>query len=139
MKIILSSIIIVALFSAHSIAQNFQVIVNPANSVSELNNSDLSKIFLKTKSSWNDGLKIVPVDLNARSETRGTFSQEIHGRSVGAIRSHWQQAAFSGAGTAPLERPNDAEVITFVKNNPGAIGYVSAGADVSSVKVIAVN
>lgn len=120
-------------------AQNFKVIVNEANATTSLSKKEVSEIFLKTKSSWDDGSKIVPVDQTARSATRAEFSQEIHGRSVGAIRSHWQQAAFSGAGTAPAERPSDAEVIAYVKNNPGAVGYISADADVSGVKVVAVN
>ncbi len=120
-------------------AQSFQVIVNEANATSALSKKEVSEVFLKTKGKWADGSKIVPVDLSARAATRAAFSQEIHGRSVGAIRSHWQQAAFSGAGTAPVERPDDAAVIAFVKNNPGAVGYVSADADVSGVKVLTIN
>lgn len=136
-KLILSSLLFLIPLLVQ--AQSFQVIVNEANPVSEISTSDISKIFLKTKSSWEDGSKVIPIDLNARSATRGAFSQEIHGRSVGAIRSHWQQAAFSGAGTAPVERSGDSDVITFVRNNPGAIGYVSVDADVTGVKVITIN
>ncbi|MCR9133134.1 MAG: substrate-binding domain-containing protein [bacterium] len=137
-KIILSTLFLFVASVALQ-AQNFKVIVNEANATTSLSKKDVSEIFLKTKTSWDDGSKIVPVDQTARSATRAEFSQEIHGRSVGAIRSHWQQAAFSGAGTAPAERPSDAEVIAFVKNNPGAVGYISADADVSGVKVVAVN
>lgn len=75
-------------------AQNFKVIVNEANATTSLSKKEVSEIFLKTKSSWDDGSKIVPVDQTARSATRAEFSQEIHGRNVGAIRSHWQQASF---------------------------------------------
>jgi ABC-type phosphate transport system substrate-binding protein len=137
-KIILSTLFLFVASVALQ-AQNFKVIVNEANATTSLSKKDVSEIFLKTKTSWDDGSKIVPVDQTARSATRAEFSQEIHGRSVGAIRSHWQQAAFSGAGTAPAERPSDAEVIAFVKNNPGAVGYISADADVSGVKVVAIN
>lgn len=75
-------------------AQNFKVIVNEANATTSLSKKEVSEIFLKTKSSWDDGSKIVPVDQTARSATRAEFSQEIHGRNGGAIRSHWQQASF---------------------------------------------
>ncbi len=77
--------------------------------------------------------------MNARSATREAFSNEVHGRNVGAIRSYWQQAAFSGAGTAPVERSNDAEIIDFVKANAGAVGYISASSEATGVKVISVN
>jgi ABC-type phosphate transport system substrate-binding protein len=120
-------------------AQSFKVIVNETNATETLTKKEVSEIFLKTMKKWADGSEVVPVDLNARSQTRATFSQEVHGRGVGAIRSYWQQAAFSGAGTAPLERSDDAEVIAFVKANAGAIGYIAADTDAAGVKEVSVN
>lgn len=131
--------IILIAFATEATAQSFEVIVNEANTTETISEKELSEIFLKTKVKWEDGSSIEPVDLNARSEIREAFSQQIHGRGVGAIRNHWQQAAFSGAGTAPLERSSDAEVINFVKANPGAVGYISAGTDASGVKILSIN
>lgn len=120
-------------------AQSYKIIVNEANATASITKQDASNIFLKKKSKWDDGTKIEPIDLAASSATRAAFSEDIHGRGVGAIRSHWQQAAFSGAGTAPLERGNDADVVAFVKSNPGAVGYISAEATADGVKVLTVN
>lgn len=131
--------LLTTLFVANATAQSFKVIVNEANTETTVSKSDLSAIFLKTKTKWADGSSITPVDLTARAAVREAFSKEVHGRGVGAIRSHWQQAAFSGAGTAPIERSSDADVITFVKSNPGAVGYISADTDATGVKVLQVN
>lgn len=120
-------------------AQSYKIIVNEANASSGISKSEASDIFLKKKSKWDDGTKIEPVDLAASSPIRAAFSEDVHGRGVGAIRSHWQQAAFSGAGTAPLERGSDADVVAFVKSNPGAVGYISADAATDGVKVLTVN
>ena len=120
-------------------AQSYKIIVNEANATASISKSDASDIFLKKKTKWDDGSKVIPVDQDARSAAREAFSQDVHGRGVGAIRSHWQQAAFSGAGTAPLERGSDADVVAFVKSNPGAVGYVSAEANTDGVKVLTVN
>lgn len=140
MKNLLSILIILLVAAAtEATAQSFKVIVNEANTTETISEKELSEIFLKTKTKWDDGSSIEPVDLNARSEVREAFSEQIHGRGVGAIRNHWQQAAFSGAGTAPLERSSDAEVIDFVKSNPGAVGYISTDTDASGVKVITTN
>ncbi|MAO66329.1 MAG: hypothetical protein CL666_15145 [Balneola sp.] len=137
----LYSIIILLLisFATEVSAQSYQVIVNESNSTAEISKGDLSDIFLKKKTKWDYGSAITPVDLNARSGVREAFSKDIHGRGIGAIRSYWQQAAFSGAGTAPLERSGDAEVIDFVKSNPGAVGYISADTDAAGVKVLSIN
>lgn len=120
-------------------AQNYVLVANESVAETSLSKDDVSHIFLKTKTKWSDGSAITPVDQSARAAVREAFSQDVHGRGVGAIRSHWQQAAFSGAGTAPIERGNDADVVAFVKSNPGAVGYVSTEAATDGVKVIAVN
>lgn len=137
-KILILLTVLILAVTGITEAQSYQVIVNNTNSVSNITKSDLSAIFLKTTNRWDNGTNIEPVDLSSRSAVRADFSQDVHGRSVGAIRSHWQQAAFSGAGTAPLERGSDADVIEFVRNNPGAIGYISAGINASGVKTLQV-
>jgi len=91
---------------------------------------------MKKKTKWDSGSAVMPVDLGASSKVRETFSQEIHGKSLGAVRSSWQQAAFSGTGSAPPEKTGDSEVIDFVKKNSGAIGYVTASTNTDGVKVI---
>ncbi|WP_445666261.1 substrate-binding domain-containing protein [Fodinibius sp. AD559] len=131
--------VILIAFATEATAQSFKVIVNEANATETISKKELSKIFLKNKTKWDDGSSITPVDLKASSGTRKAFSNEILGRDVGAIRSYWQQAAFSGAGTAPVERSSEAEVITFVKNNPGAVGYISESTDASGAKVLTIN
>ncbi|NGP87847.1 substrate-binding domain-containing protein [Fodinibius halophilus] len=126
-------------FATEATAQSYKVIVNSANSTESISKKNLSEIFLKNKTKWDDGSSISPVDLKSSSATRKAFSNDVLGRDVGAIRSYWQQAAFSGKGTAPVERSSDAEVITFVKNNPGAVGYISESTDASGVKVLTIN
>lgn len=120
-------------------AQSYKVIVNSGNSTSSISKKEVSDLFLKKKTKWDNGNAVMPVDQAASSKARETFTQDIHGKSVSAVRSFWQQAAFSGTASAPPEKANDAEVIEFVKKNSGAIGYVSTSASVSDVKVLTVN
>lgn len=120
-------------------AQSFKVIVNQSNTVSSLTAKEISHYFLKKETKWTNGDAVVPVDLSAKSGVREDFSNNIHGKSVSAIKSYWQQYVFAGKGTPPIEKNTDAEVVDFVKRNAGAIGYVSANADVSGVKVLTVN
>lgn len=120
-------------------AQNYKIIVNNANSTSSISSTDLSKLFLKKKKKWDNGEKVVPIDQSASSDVRKEFTKVIHKKSVGAIKSYWQQFVFAGSGTPPIEKKSDEEVIAFVKGNSGAIGYVSSGANTSGVKVITTN
>jgi ABC-type phosphate transport system substrate-binding protein len=114
------------------------VIVNNANSISEITKDKLSDIFLKKVSKWSDNKKIVPVNLKAESKTRQSFAKSIHNKSVNAVKAYWQKKIFTGKGVPPVEKRSNAEVIAFVKDNPGAVGYVSSNAAVSGVKVVEV-
>ena len=66
------------------------------------------------------------------------FDAHRAGRSAKQIESFWQQQIFSGKDVPPEQKASDAEVIAWVKANPGAIGYVSAGSAVSGVTVVKV-
>jgi ABC-type phosphate transport system substrate-binding protein len=76
------------------------------------------------------------VDQGKASSVRAAFSKAVLGRPVSAVESYWQQQIFSGKDVPPAAKGSDDEVVTFVKANPGAIGYVSAGASTAGVKVV---
>ena len=135
--ILLAAVFITALGEVS--AQSFKIIVNQSNGTNSLTKKEASDFFLKKKAKWTSGIVVMPVDLASGSRTRESFSQQIHEKGTSAIRSFWQQAAFSGTASAPPEKASDDEVIDYVKKNPGAIGYVSSTANTSSVKVISVN
>lgn len=121
--------VFVAAPEAH--AQEFVVIVNASNPVSELSRSDVSRAFLKRAG------RLIAVDLDVRSAVRETFSRSVHGRSASAILAYWQQQIFAGKDVPPAERNSDADVLAFVRDNPKGIGYVAAGTPLSSgVKAI---
>lgn len=111
-----------------TVAQQYQVIVNAGNPVSELPASEVDKLFQRRRSSWDHGGSVVPIDLPEDSPVRSAFSQDVYGKSVAAIKAYWQRQIFSGRGVPPVVKANDAEVIAMVQSDPGAIGYVSSGA-----------
>lgn len=126
----------VRLARAEGPARPFRIVVNPGNQVSSLDRRFLSQAFLKKITSWDGGDPIRPVDLPANAEARRHFSEAIHGRSVSAVKSYWQQMIFSGRGVPPPELEGDEAVIRHVTRHPGGIGYVSPSADLQGAKVI---
>jgi len=58
----------------------------------------------------------------------------VHQRRVQAVLHYWQQQVFSGRGHPPPVLPSDAAVIEYVARTPGAIGYVSSGIRLTTVK-----
>jgi ABC-type phosphate transport system substrate-binding protein len=117
--------------------QGFKIVVNEANPTDTISKQQLSDIFMKKTDTWSNGQRALPVDQAASASTRHGFSKVIFGRDANAIKSYWQRQIFSGRGVPPPEKASDDEVLSFVRENSGAIGYVSSNTDVGSgVKVL---
>jgi ABC-type phosphate transport system substrate-binding protein len=116
--------------------QSFLLVVNSENPVNSLSRDDVSKLFLGKVGRWEHGEEVLPADQSSDSALRERFSDEIHGRSVSAIKAYWQQQVFAGQGVGPPELGSDSEVVDHVQRHSGAIGYVSAKTSTKDVKVI---
>ncbi len=136
--ILLSCLGLLVLMTAarSSSAADFQVVVHSANPVESLSSGELGQLFLKKNTRWEGGAATEPID-QADGAVRNAFSERVHGKSVGAIKSYWQRQIFSGRATPPPELSSDSEVLAFVRSHPWAIGYVSAGVSAGNgVKVV---
>ena len=115
-----------------------RVVIHPDNTITALSKDDLAAIYLKRTTRWPDGTTARPVDITRSVPVREHFSRAVLGRSTGAMVAYWQQQIFSGRGVPPTELASEAAVIRFVRDNPGAVGYVSPDADVRGVRVVEV-
>ena len=104
----------------------FLVVVNEANAVETMSVEQLSKIFLRKLARWQNGSRITVVDQHPATPVRERFSADVHRRPVAAVVAYWQQQIFSGRELPPSERKDDAAVLEHVRQNPEAVGYVSA-------------
>ena len=50
---------------------------------------------------------------------RQAFSRDVHQKSADAVAAYWQTAVFSGRDVPPAIAKSDAEVLAFVRANPG--------------------
>jgi ABC-type phosphate transport system substrate-binding protein len=108
-------------------AADFVVVVHTGNSQSALPAAEISKLFLHRITLWSSSERVMPVDLTEDSPVRASFSRAIHERSTAAVKAYWQKMIFSGRDVPPPEKSSAAEVLAYVRANPGAIGYVPAG------------
>ena len=122
---------------ADDAAPLFVLIVHPDNPADSVDSKFVSDAFLKKITRWSGGGVIKPVDLAPASSTRKSFSDKVHRRSVSAVRSYWQVQVFSGRDVPPPELSSDDDVVKFVLKHPGAIGYVTSGAKLGGVRVVA--
>jgi ABC-type phosphate transport system substrate-binding protein len=119
-------------------ASSYKVIIHPSNPATQVSRLKVGEMFLKKTTRWPDGYPVMPVEPSGKSPVRQRFTLETYGKQVIAISAYWQQMIFGGRGVPPPEKSSDADVVAFVRDTPGAIGYVWSGSDLSGVKVVAV-
>ncbi len=132
-------LVLLALFLAPAglAEEGFKVIVNSSNGASSVTRSQLSRYFLKKTTTWSNGQQVAPVQ-PADERVRSAFSRDVHGKSLGALTSYWNQVVFSGRDVPPLEKRTEEAVVEYVRSTPGAIGFVSPETATSGVKVVSV-
>lgn len=117
----------------------YRVVVHASNPVTQLTRTQVSAIFLRTVTLWDNRQPVLPVDQAADAPVRRTFTKQVHRRTIASIQTWWQQQTFAGRGVAPPIRESDREVLGYIRQFPNAIGYVHADADLGSdVKLIAI-
>lgn len=126
---VLRSLAAVTLLSVAPLAagaqQGYALIVNTANPTTSITREQAARIFLRKVTSWESGQPAAPVDLAEGAPARVAFSKEVLGKSVGAVKSYWLQAIYSGGSPPPPERATESDVVAFVRSNPNAIGYIA--------------
>ncbi len=124
-------------FIGHAEGEEVLVIVNSGVAQGEISAKDLGNIFLGKKSSWDGGMKTVPVTLEA-GDAHEKFLKSYIKKSSSQFSTFWKQAVFTGQGIPPKSVTSEADVVKFVNENAGAVGYILSSTPHDGVKVIAV-
>jgi hypothetical protein len=115
---LISTLLAFSLGAAH--AQNV-VIIGHA-SVNRLDTTTVQRIFTG-KVIEVDGTHVTAVNLKSGT-LRDRFLQRYLNQDDDKYIAYWTVRRFIGKGIPPRELSSAAEVIDFVQNTPGAIGYI---------------
>ena len=114
------------------------IIANPGLDDNSIEQKDLQRIYLGKQTRWEDNTSIVPVMLKT-GPLHDEFIEGYLERSVQRFVTYWRQMVFTGKGMPPKSFASESDLVDFVARTPGSVGFASAGANVSSVKVLAVD
>ena len=95
-----------------------------AHSSVNLAEKELREVYVGEKQ-FAGAVKLVPVD---NAVVQSDFLERVISMRADKYASLWVKKGFRGEATVPTTKSSDAEVIKFVKNTPGAVGYVSGPA-----------
>lgn len=110
------------------------IIVNQKSPVDALNGNDVKNIFLGKTSHWPDNSKIHFALL--RGEIHKNFLKQFVGRTESQYNNYWKKMLFTGKGSKPKSYADEEEMLKYVRETAGAIGYVSAGTPTKEIKIV---
>jgi len=113
------------------------VVANPEIKADSISRSELRSVFTGATFNLKDGTRVKPVLLK-EGATHTKFVADELGTSETALLIDWRQRVFSGQATMPKTLGSEAEMVTYVAQTQGAVGYISEATPHDGVKVLAV-
>lgn len=110
------------------------VVVHPARR-DVLSVEELAQVYLRRKRFWSDGTPIAPLNLGPDDPLRARFVGLVLRRSPARLAEHWNRQYFDGV-LPPATLGTPAAVLRFVAADRNAVGYLPAGAEDGSVRVV---
>lgn len=114
----LSGLLLGALLAPAAVAADVFVITHPGTDISA---ADVREVFLGDKQ-FAGVVKLVPVDNTA---VQSDFLTRVVKFDAAKYATAWTKKSFRDGLNPPAVRGSDAEVVAYVRQTPGAIGYVS--------------
>jgi len=138
-KILIFMLLLCALGFVFVVPAFAKVLIIANNSVAQesLNKEDIQNIFLGKMAKWPDNSSINFA--TSETDVHEEFLKTYINRSSDQFRNYWRKMVFTGKGQKPKAFKTDEELIQFVSETSGAIGYVSTDATIKNVKTITVN
>lgn len=116
-------------------AGDVKVVANRSVRADAISLSDLRSVFLLQRRTLRDGSVVSPV-LQKSGPTHEAFLRQYLDRDDEEMQTYYQGLVFTVKGSMPKELHSDDQVVAYVAQTRGAIGYVSSATAAPNVKVL---
>ena len=110
--------------SATEAVADVVVIVNPKSGVEKLSHDEVVNIFLGRFRQFPSGLSALSADLPPAQPEKAIFYHLLVNKELAEINSYWARLVFSGRTVPPKLVGSNDDMLNWVANTRGAIGYV---------------
>jgi ABC-type phosphate transport system substrate-binding protein len=97
------------------------IVANSAAGVNKVSLADVRDMFLKKRTSWPGGAKVVPVNINDGNGLRNDFRAKVLGMTSAQEKAYWQERKIKAGESTPSEFGDTLRAVFKLR---GAIGYV---------------
>lgn len=116
--------------------QQIKIVGNQVGPPNQLSEGELRSIFKAQKQWWSGDTKISIVLLKSSVPISQVVAEKVFGMSVKEVKTYWIQIVFRGKAKTPKHFDSEDALIAYIADTPGAIGVVSASANVEALKTI---
>lgn len=123
---------LVLLFNIYAEGKNTKVkiVVSRESPIIQIDEQDVSLIFLGKKTLWESDLRLSPAMLRENHPAMQSFIENVLHKSISQYRTYWRKLLFSGAGTVPKTFRRPEELYLYLESNPGAVGVTPADSEI---------
>ncbi len=113
------------------------LIVNNSVAQTSISKEDVELVFLGKKKQWDNGDTIRLAALR-KGTVNESFLREYVNKAPSSYMSFWKIAVVSGTGHPPKFFKDEADLVDYVAEKEGAIGYISSTTPREGVKTLSI-
>ena len=114
------------------------IIAHKESPESSLSAKELQEIFLGKRVQWADNSSIHPATVKEDTLHKAFLKQYIK-KSPSQWLAHWKRMVFTGNGTPPKQFDSQEELLDYVAETSGAIGYIDEETAVKNVIILQIH
>lgn len=133
-----SLLLLVAWLFALPVRADLYVVVHAGNPVRSLSHKELVDLYMGRSRVFPQGEPALPFDLSRDSVLRERFYRGLTGMSLAQVNSYWSRLMFTGQTLPPPALQSEAELLSTVRRNVNAIGYLGTEPVDRGLKVVLV-
>lgn len=118
-------------------ADDLIVIGNRSVPVSTLTPKEVQRIYLGKMKVWDNGMKIVFVKLG-NDKTSERFLKHFVKKNPSMFNKYWKKQVFTGGGKPPKVFQREKDLVKYVSETKGAVGYISSKSYTDNLKILSV-
>jgi len=125
-KVLAGTLLFAVLAASLASAGTPVIIVHKDNPISSISKSDIARIFLGKKKSWESGSRITPGLMKSSNDTMKVFMKDYCNKSPKRFNAHWMRHVFSGSGQRPEEFSSSIQAIQYISTNRNGIAVIDS-------------
>lgn len=95
------------------------------NNLNSLNASQIKKIYTGRIIEIG-GIILTPINIETPNAIRREFLLKYLNQNEDQYSAYWIVRRFIGKGVPPKELDSDTDIVNFIRNTPGSLGYIDA-------------